>query len=155
MIGQTVGGYKVIDLIGAGGMAEVYRAYDSSMDRHVAIKLLHAEMSRDPEFRARFDLEARAIAGLEHVHILPVYAYGEHSGQLYLIMRYLPTGSLADYVENEHQLSLDEVGRLLHDIASALDYAHAGGVLHRDLKTENVLLDGDKIPIWQILVWRG
>jgi serine/threonine protein kinase len=98
MIGQTIGGYKVVDLIGAGGMAEVYRAYDSSMDRHVAIKVLHAEMSRDPEFRARFDLEARSIATLEHVHILPVYAYGEHNGQLYLIMRYLPTGSLLDYV---------------------------------------------------------
>ncbi len=146
MIGQIVGGYQIVDLIGAGGMAEVYRAYDAGMDRHVAIKVLQPQMSRDSEFRARFDLEARAIAALEHVHILPVYAYGEHNGQLYLIMRYLPTGSLADYVDNDGPLPLDEVGRLLLDVASALDYAHSRGILHRDLKTENILLDASKNP---------
>jgi serine/threonine-protein kinase len=142
MIGQTVGGYKIVELIGRGGWAEVYKAYDASVDRHVAIKVLHKQYSEDVELRIRFDREARAIALLEHLHILPLYSYGEQDGMLYLAMRYMPYGTIADRVV-QNPLMLGEVSRLLTQISAALDYAHGQGVLHRDLKPENVLMDGE------------
>jgi serine/threonine protein kinase len=141
MIGQKIGGYEIVERVGAGGMAEIYKAYDPSVDRFVAVKILLEEFSKDPEFRARFHLEAKSIALLEHAHILPIYAYGEQDSLLYLIMRYMPSGSLSDRIETHGQLPFNTACDLLHPIASALDYAHAHGVLHRDLKTDNVLLD--------------
>lgn len=143
MIGQTLGGYEIVELIGAGGMAEVYMAYEYSVDRYVAIKVLLKRYSSDEDFRALFDREARLIAKLEHAHILPLYAYGEQDGLLYLVMRYYRSGSLASLIEQEGPLPLEEVNRLLKQMASALDYAHERDILHRDIKTENVLLSSN------------
>src|SRR5574340_1159245 len=101
MIGQQIGPYEIVELLGVGGMAEVYKAYEASTDRYVAIKVLLEQYARDEEFRARFDLEARSIALLEHAHILPIYAYGEQNGLLYLVLRYMPAGSLCTRISEE------------------------------------------------------
>jgi len=142
MIGQTLGGYTIINQIGIGGMATVYKAYDPNTERYVAIKILPEYYSKDPMFYERFRREARAIAGLEHIHILPVHAYGEENGIAYIVMRYLDTGTLADRVRRG-PLPLREASRLLSQIASALDRAHAHDILHRDVKPSNILVDDD------------
>ncbi len=142
MIGRTLGSYRIIEQIGMGGMATVYRAYDPGTDRDVALKVLPEYHSHDPTFRERFRREARAIAALEHTHILPVYAFGEEDGIAYLVMRYLPGGTLASRITGG-PLPLDEAARLLGQLAAALDYAHRRGVLHRDVKPSNVLLDAE------------
>ncbi len=138
--GQQIGPYQILNQIGQGGMATVYRAYHSAMDRYVAIKLLPRKLAESPEFTGRFRQEARTIARLEHSHILPVHDYGESEGYTYLVMRYLEAGTLKDRLQQE-SLALREVDRLFTQLADALDYAHAQGVIHRDLKPSNVLLD--------------
>src|SRR5215213_7827611 len=132
MIGRTLGTYRIIEQIGMGGMATVYKAYDPNTDRFVALKVLPEHYGKDSEFYERFRREAKAIARLEHLHILPVHAYGEDEGTAYLVMRYLPTGTLSDYIR-KGPLSLGEISRLLRQIAGALDYAHSQGILHRDV----------------------
>jgi len=121
-------------------MATVYKAYHAAMDRYVAIKVLPEHLSRDAELRKRFQREARVVAKLEHLHILPVYDYGEANGRLYLVMRYIEAGTLTDYMDNQ-RLSLAETSRILHQVGSALDHAHRLGVVHRDVKPSNVLID--------------
>lgn len=138
--GQTIGPYRILNQVGQGGMATVYRAYHSAMDRYVAIKILPHKLAESPEFTGRFRQEARTIARLEHSHILPVHDYGESDGYTYLVMRYLEAGTLKDRLQQE-TLPLREVDRLFTQLADALDYAHAQGVIHRDLKPSNVLLD--------------
>jgi serine/threonine protein kinase len=142
MIGQNVGQYRVIEQIGLGGMATVYKAYQPSMDRYVAIKVLPHHFMHDPTFLGRFEREAHTIAKLEHIHILPVYDYGRHEDIPYLVMRYVEGGSLSDLLRaHPTGLPLAEAVRLIGQIASALDYAHARGVIHRDVKPSNALLD--------------
>jgi serine/threonine-protein kinase len=141
MIGRKIGGYDIVERIGAGGMAEVYKAYDPAVDRFVAVKVLLEEYCKDPEFRSRFHLEARSIAMVEHAHILPIFAYGEQDELLYLVMRYIPSGSLSDRIETHGQFPFAAACDILHPVADALDYAHEHGLLHRDLKTDNVLID--------------
>lgn len=143
MIGRTLGGYQIIEQIGMGGMATVYKAYDASTDRYVALKTLPQQYSQDPTFVERFRREARAIAKLEHLHILPVHAYGEDDGIAYLVMRYLPAGTLTSRIRQSGRIPLDEAARLIAQIGSALDHAHSNGVLHRDVKPGNVLIDND------------
>ena len=140
MMGTMLSGYRVMEQIGAGGMATVYKAYDASTDRYVALKILPEHYSHNPQFRERFNREAKAIARLEHPHILPIHAYGEENGIAYLVMRYVETGTLSERLL-ERRLSLDEAVRLVQQIAAALDYAHEHGVLHRDVKPSNILLD--------------
>ena len=94
MIGRTLGSYRTVEQIGMGGMATVYKAYDPSVDRYVAIKVLPEHYTQDSKFLKRFEREAKAIARLEHPHILPVYTYGQDGNITYLVMRYLPTGTL-------------------------------------------------------------
>src|SRR5574341_1495020 len=94
LIGKTLGSYRILEQIGVGGMARVYKAYQPNMDRDVAIKILPHYLSQDAEFVKRFQREARAIAKLEHAHILPVHDYGEYEGITYLVMRYVEAGTL-------------------------------------------------------------
>ncbi len=143
MIGRTLGGYRIVEQVGMGGMATVYKAYDASTDRYVALKTLPEQYSKDPQFVERFRREAKAIAKLEHLHILPLFAYGEDDGVAYLAMRYLPAGTLSSYIKQRGQMPLAEAARILNQVASALDHAHANGVLHRDIKPSNILIDKD------------
>ena len=109
--GQTLGPYRIINQIGKGGMANVYRAYQPSVDRYVAIKVLPAQLAESKEFATRFHQEARIIAMLEHPHILPVFDYGESEGVAYFVMRYLDAGTLKDKMEAGRPLPLNEIDR--------------------------------------------
>ena len=140
--GQMLGSYRIISQVGKGGMATVYKAYQSSMDRNVAIKVLPRQLAESPEFAARFQQEARIIARLEHPHILPVFDFGESDGVTYFVMRYLEAGTLKTKME-AGPLSLSEIDRLFTQLAEALNYAHGHGIVHRDLKPANALIDGD------------
>jgi len=138
--GQMLGAYRIINQVGQGGMASVYKAYQPSMDRNVAIKVLPRQLAESKEFAARFQQEARIIARLEHPHILPVFDYGESDGVTYFVMRYLEAGTLKSKMA-AGQLSLNEIDRLFTQLADALGYAHSHGVVHRDLKPANALID--------------
>jgi serine/threonine protein kinase len=140
--GQMLGPYRIISRIGQGGMASVYKAYQPSMDRHVAIKVLPGQLADSPEFVTRFQQEARIIAKLEHPHILPVFDFGEDNGITYFVMRYFDAGTLKSKME-AGPLPLDEIDRIFTQLADALGYAHARGVIHRDLKPANALVDAD------------
>lgn len=139
--GQMLGPYRIINQIGEGGMATVYKAYQPSMDRNVAIKVLPGRLAESKEFTRRFQQEARTIARLEHAHILPVFDYGESEGISYFVMRYLEAGTLKDRMATGRPLPLNEIDRIFTQLANALSYAHSHGVIHRDLKPANVLID--------------
>jgi serine/threonine protein kinase/Tol biopolymer transport system component len=139
-IGAVINGYEVLSLIGVGGMARVYMARQQSMNRQVALKVLPQQFASDDTYLQRFNREVKIVSQLEHAHIVPVYDYGEHEGQPYIVMRYMPSGSVDDLLNNG-PLELKTIGSVLSQIAPALDYAHSKGVLHRDLKPSNVLLD--------------
>ncbi|HVO43685.1 MAG TPA: protein kinase, partial [Aggregatilineales bacterium] len=141
-IGKTLGPYKLEAQLGQGGMASVYRAFQASVKRYVAIKVMSADIAGDPGFVERFEREAQVIAALEHPHILPIIDYGTVEDIHYLVMRYLDGGSL-DQRMRRQALSLDECATLLNQVASALDYAHRRGVVHRDIKPNNIMLDGE------------
>lgn len=137
---EKIGRYEIKAEIGRGGMATVYRAQDPRSEREVAIKVLPREMLHDPQFRTRFEREAKTIAMLEHPAIVPVYDFGEEDGQPYFVMRYMTGGSLSDRLD-KGPLSLQEAARLFARMAPALDSAHAKGIIHRDLKPGNILFD--------------
>ncbi|MBN1430831.1 MAG: serine/threonine-protein kinase [Anaerolineae bacterium] len=140
LIDKSLGQYQIRVLLGRGGMSTVYLAYQPSMDRTVAIKILPREFLHDKTFLARFEQEGRTIAKLEHLHILPVYDFGEDDGIPYIVMRYLAGGTLADLIFGRLP-PLATTVRLIAQVADALDYAHGAGIIHRDLKPSNVLLD--------------
>ena len=140
LIGKDIGGYEVLRLIGQGGMARVYLARQQSMNRQVALKVLPRQFMDDETYLQRFNREVRIVSQLEHRNILPVYGYGEFEGQPYIVMRYMPSGSLDDRLRRG-VMSLEECADLLNQIAPALDYAHSKEVLHRDLKPSNILRD--------------
>jgi len=142
LIGQHLGPYRILERIGIGGMATVYKAYQPAMERDVAIKVIAAHFAEDEEFLKRFRREARAVARLEHAHILPVHDSGEAEGRPYLVMRYLEAGTLKDRMA-EGPLSLSEINRVVGQVGSALDYAHRMGVIHRDVKPANILMDAE------------
>ena len=139
--GQTLGPYRIIIQIGKGGMANVYKAYQPSVDRYVAIKVLPSQLAESKEFATRFQQEARIIAKLEHPHILPVFDYGESDGIAYFVMRYLEAGTLKEKMEAGRPLPLNEIDRIFNQLADALSYAHSHGIVHRDLKPANALID--------------
>jgi serine/threonine protein kinase len=138
-IGDKVGTYEIVEKIGKGGMATVYKAYHPRLDRFVAIKVLHAIFRDDESFLKRFTREARVVAKLEHPHIVPIYDFAEHQGHPYLVMRYIDGETLKDRL-TEGALSKSELLRISRAIAQALDYAHRQGILHRDIKPSNILL---------------
>ncbi|RMH01942.1 MAG: hypothetical protein D6706_01005 [Chloroflexi bacterium] len=146
LIGQTIGKYKIVEKLGRGGMAEVYKAYQENLDRYVAIKLMHAFLVNEQDFLQRFQREARAIAKLNHPNIVNVYdfdIYGDDT--YYLVMEYIQGGTLKEKLEalNEKgdSLPLEEAVRIAREVAEALDYAHRRGMVHRDIKPANIMLD--------------
>jgi serine/threonine protein kinase len=137
---MNIGRYEVIKELGQGGMAIVYLAHDPNIKRQVAIKVLPRQFTFEPQFRARFQHEVEVIARLENAAIVPVYDSGEHEDQPFIVMRYVPGGTLADRLE-KGPLPLTEIEPLFQRIGSALDYAHRSGVVHRDMKPGNILFD--------------
>lgn len=139
-IGTIVGGYEILEEIGQGGMATVYRARQLSMQRAVAIKILPRQFLRQATSLDRFQQEAKIVARLEHRAIVPVHDYGEHDGLPYIVMRCMDGGSVDELLVHG-AISPQRALEILRQIAPALDYAHQQGVLHRDLKPSNILLD--------------
>jgi serine/threonine protein kinase len=137
--GTRLGPYEVADLLGAGGMGEVYRALDTRLGRNVALKILSADFAREPERRLRFEREARIIAALNHPHICILFDVGQQDGVDYLVLEVLEGETLAARLDRG-PLSLDQVLRIGIEIADALHRAHDKGVVHRDLKPGNVML---------------
>jgi len=142
MLGQTIGPYELLEEVGRGGMAAVYRARQPNMNRFVAIKIIFRSFGADTKALERFKREAELIARLEHPHILPVYDYNGDNDPPYIVMRFLPTGTLRDVMVRE-QIPPSEIAFLLGQVASALDYAHRQGIVHRDIKPSNILIDGE------------
>jgi tRNA A-37 threonylcarbamoyl transferase component Bud32 len=142
VVGETIGPYRLVEQLGQGGMATIYKAYHAALDRYVAIKALHPALLEDAGFLARFQREAHLVARLEHPNIIPIYDFSEHEGRPYLVMKYIKGQTLKAYLAGQ-RLELKEVLRIIEAVGAALAYAHQQNVLHRDIKPSNVLLTDD------------
>jgi YVTN family beta-propeller protein len=140
--GVEIGGYRVEELIGRGGMGEVYRAYDGRLDRNVALKILAPRYADDDGFRERLLRESRLAASLDHSNVVPVYDAGEADAGFYLAMRYVEGADLRTVLRREGPLAPTRALAIVSQVADALDAAHAKGLVHRDVKPSNVLMDG-------------
>lgn len=143
--GSRLGRYEIVEELGRGGMATVFKAHDPTLNRDVAVKVLPATFADDPTFPDRFAQEAQAIARLNHPNILQIYDFGEDRGFTYIVVEYVPSGSLQDRLDGPFPLG--EAIRVLQPLAEALDYAHSQGIIHRDIKPANVLIDADSRPV--------
>jgi serine/threonine protein kinase len=143
-IGQNIGKVRIEKFLARGGMAEVYLGTHLTLERPVAVKVMHSYIEESPELQTRFQREARVVAGLRHPNIVQILDFDTHEGHPYIVMEFLRGVSLAAYLRNLHEkkevLSHVKVGRLLGALASGLDYAHTQGVIHRDIKPANILL---------------
>ena len=143
-IGENVGPYRIIEQLGQGGMATVYKAYHAALDRYVALKVLHPAFHEDKSFIMRFQREARVVAKLEHPNIVPVYDYAEHEMRPYLVMKFIEGDTLKARL-NQGSLTSNEINQVVDSIGAALAYAHKQGILHRDIKPSNVMIANDGV----------
>jgi serine/threonine-protein kinase len=146
LIGRQIGAFEINDLIGRGGMGEVYLATQSSLGRQVALKVLPAHLSSDLEFRIRFEREARIVASLHHANIINIFDFGEIEGLYYMAMEYVQGQDLGALLRERKVLPLEEALPVITQVAEALDYAHSQGVVHRDIKPSNVMLRRQSSP---------
>lgn len=146
LVGKRLGEYEIVELIGHGAAADVYKAFQPKLNRYVAIKVLSPAFADEHAFRERFTREAQAVAKLDHPNILPVYSFDQEEDLVYFVMRYVDTGSLDDLMGRP--MPLDLVIKMLQQVGSALSYAHSQGVVHRDVKPSNILLGPDN---WVLL----
>ncbi len=145
LVGHSLGNYQLVERLGQGGMATVYKAYEPALDRYVAIKVLPQFFARDPNFMNRFRREAKAVAQLNHPSIMPIYSYGEEGDITYIAMQFVPGGTLK---QGKGQVyGPEEALQLVLPIVRALAYAHGRGIVHRDIKPSNVLISEDGWPI--------
>ncbi len=149
LIGKTLNRYKITQLLGEGGMGAVFKAQDLTLQRDVAVKVMHPHFARQPDFRERFLQEARTAARMDHPGIVQVYDFGQDQEILYIIMEFIPGENLQkllrDMKSNGQWIRLDEAVSMLRQVALALDYAHRQGVLHRDIKPANIMLKPDAV----------
>jgi serine/threonine protein kinase/formylglycine-generating enzyme required for sulfatase activity len=144
-INKSIGHYRITELIGQGGMANVYRATQTNIRREVVIKVMHEHFMSDDTFKRRFNREVDVIAQLQHPRILPVFDFGEQKGRPYIVMSYISGGSLSDYLKRHNgRLSTSDAHHFTEQIAEGVDYANQKGIIHRDLKPSNILLDENK-----------
>jgi serine/threonine protein kinase len=141
-IGSVLGGYRIDGVVGQGGMGVVYRATQLRLQRTVALKVIMPALANDPGFRERFERESRLAASIDHNHVVPVHEANEVDGLLYIAMRYVDGKDLRTLVESEGPLAPERAARIIAQVASALDAAHAHGLVHRDVKPGNILVTG-------------
>lgn len=146
MVGRTIGKYKIVEHLGRGGMAEVYKAYQEHLDRYVAIKLMHSFLASDQDFLSRFKREAKSMAALTHPNIISVYDFDVQGDTYYIVMEYIEGGTLKDLIEMHtrrgEKLSLARAVQIILELADALSFAHSRGMIHRDIKPANVMING-------------
>jgi Tol biopolymer transport system component/predicted Ser/Thr protein kinase len=148
LVDQTLGRYKILEELGRGGMAVVYRAYQPSLHRHVAVKVLPPQFAFDRQFVERFQREARAAASLRHPNIVVIHDVGHQQGIYYIVMEYLEGRTLEQLIKQDGPLPPRQVARIVEQIASALDYAHQRGFVHRDVKPSNIFVgEGDRVTL--------
>lgn len=140
LLGSTLGRFEILNELGRGGMAVVYRARQLDLDRIVALKVLPPEMTIDASYVARFRQEARSAARLEHPHIVPIYEIGEANGLHYIAMKYIQGRTLKQLLQDEGALRVPHAAEILAQVGEALDYAHQQGMIHRDIKPTNIML---------------
>lgn len=140
LTGKQFGPYQIVAPLGKGGMATVYKAYQPGMGRHVAFKVLPRYFAHDRQLAGRFQQEAKVLASLQHPHILPIFDFGEADDCTYIVMPLIKNGTLADWLQGQ-PLPLPEISRIITQVADALDYAHGLGLIHRDVKPSNILMD--------------
>jgi tRNA A-37 threonylcarbamoyl transferase component Bud32 len=147
LIGKTIGRYRIVEHLGRGGMAEVYKAYQPSLDRYVAIKLMHTFLADEKEFLARFEREAKVVATLRHPNIVQVYDFDVENGVYYMVMEFIEGETLKARMQaletKGEWVSLDDAVRIILATGSALKYAHDRGMVHRDVKPANVMITTD------------
>jgi len=147
MIGKMVGRYQIVELLGRGGMAEVYKAYQQSLDRYVAIKLMHTFLSEDSDFFERFNREAKNVAALRHPNIIQIHDFDHEGKTYYMVMEFVDGGTLKDRLEQlarqGQRIPLNEAVGIIKDVGSALSYSHKRGMIHRDIKPANVMIDSN------------
>ena len=141
--GDRLGGYTVLQLIGSGGMGDVYRASDPDLDRPVALKVITPHLARDDRFRKRFEREWRTMAALDHPNVVAVYRAGEDAGRLFMAMRLVDGRSLESVLAADGPLAPQRAAAIVEQVAAGLDAAHAAGLVHRDVKPGNVLIADD------------
>lgn len=140
LTGKQFGPYQIVAPLGEGGMAAVYKAYQPAVERYVALKVLPRHFAEDAQFVARFQREAKLLAQLQHPHILPVFDFGQADGYTYIVMPFVESGTLTDSL-NGRPLHLLRIRQVISQIGDALSYAHARGLMHRDVKPSNILID--------------
>ncbi|MEO7021345.1 MAG: protein kinase [Ktedonobacteraceae bacterium] len=143
LVGKSLGQFRIVERIGAGGMATVFKAYQPVLDRYVAVKVLPDYHARDPIFKERFQREARAVAKLDHTNIVQIYLFGEEEDITYIVMQYVDGGTLKDTLKQSGPLSVADALKFVIQAAEALGAAHQHGIIHRDVKPANMLLRKD------------
>ncbi len=151
LTGRAIDSYRIVEKLGHGGMAQVYKAYDTERERYVAFKILHPHLTMEDSFATRFQREARAIAALDHPHVVHIVDFDNTGTLTYLVMEYLPGISLKAHLRgldaDQALMPLPEVVSLISAVAEGLDYAHGQGIVHRDIKPSNILLTPDRGPV--------
>jgi eukaryotic-like serine/threonine-protein kinase len=144
VVGETIAGrYELQEVVGHGGMSSVYKAHDSLLERYVALKFLHEQYNADDDFVERFKREARLVAQLQHPNIVTVIDRGEEDGRQYIVFEFIDGENLKEFVVRKGRLDVHEALEVALEVARALAFAHAAGLVHRDVKPQNVLLNGD------------
>ncbi len=147
LVGQTIGRYQITEHLGRGGMAEVYKAYQPSLDRYVAIKVMHTFLADDKDFLTRFEREAKVVATLRHPNIVQVHDFDVQNGQYYMVMEYIDGVTLKSMLESMQErgdwMSLNDTALVILSVGSALKYAHDRKMVHRDVKPANVMIASD------------
>ncbi|NJN95613.1 MAG: protein kinase [Anaerolineales bacterium] len=150
-IGAKLGSYEILEAIGEGGMARIYKGFHAELNRYTAIKVVNWGLQEDPEFTERFRREAQAIAILRHPNIVQIFDFGKHSSGYFMVMEFIDGSDLQvqlrEYRDRQELLPKDKVVRVIRDVAAALDYAHSRGVIHRDVKPSNIMITREGQPI--------